>query len=360
MITLLEFSADQEAALAAVRAWRDSDPGGDRQSFTLGGYAGTGKTTLIAHLAQTWEGVAVAALCGKAAHVLRAKGVAATTIHGLIYVRAPAPGGATRFRRRRSLGGVRTLIIDEASMIDHVLFHDLLSFGLPVLFVGDHGQLEPIGTSAGLMADPHVRLETIHRQARGNPILRLATAFREGRPTPYWDDPRGRLRVLGRGEFDRLVCPGVQIICGFNKTRHRVNARVRGMLGLGRELVAPGEKPICLKNNRTWNLFNGQQVTVLDIAQDRPDTIHLDVETDDGRSLTLPALRQQLGHDLVKDFRSQDVALMDYGYCLTAHKAQGAEWDEVLVLEEICSSWDPRRWRYTAATRARQRLVYCR
>ena len=51
---------------------------------------------------------------------------------------------------------------------------------------------------------------------------------------------------------------------------------------------------------------------------------------------------------------------MDYGYCLTAHKAQGAEWDDVLVLEEICSSWDPRRWRSTAATRARQRLVYCR
>jgi exodeoxyribonuclease-5 len=51
---------------------------------------------------------------------------------------------------------------------------------------------------------------------------------------------------------------------------------------------------------------------------------------------------------------------MDYGYCLTAHKAQGAEWDDVLVLEEVSRSWDARRWRYTAATRAKQRLVYCR
>jgi exodeoxyribonuclease-5 len=359
MMNLLEFSADQAAALAAVRAWRDSGPYGDRQYFTLGGYAGTGKTTLIAHLAQTWEGVAVAAFYGKAAHVLRTKGVAATTIHGLIYVPATAAGGATRFRRRRHLGGVRTLIIDEASMIDHVLFCDLLSFGLPVLFVGDHGQLEPIGTSAGLMADPHVRLETIHRQARGNPILRLATAFREGRPTPYWDDPQGRLRVAGQRDFWQLVSPGVQMICGFNRTRHAVNRRVRALAGR-RGPVEPGDKLVCLRNNSRLGVFNGQQVTVLDIAQDRLDTIHLDVETDDGRSVTLPALRQQLGRDPLKDFRSKDVALMDYGYCLTAHKAQGAEWDDVLVLEEICSSWNPRRWRYTAATRARQRLVYCR
>ena len=102
-------------------------------------------------------------------------------------------------------------------------FHDLLSFGLPVLFVGDHGQLEPIGTSAGLMADPHVRLETIHRQARGNPILRLATALREGRPTPYWDDPRGRLRVLG-GRFGHVGSSLVSILA-------RLKVSATGTLG---------------------------------------------------------------------------------------------------------------------------------
>ncbi len=50
---------------------------------------------------------------------------------------------------------------------------------------------------------------------------------------------------------------------------------------------------------------------------------------------------------------------MDYGYCLTAHKAQGAEWDAVLVLEQIAPKWDARRWRSTVATRAKERLVYC-
>src|SRR5262249_44500082 len=210
-----------------------------------------------------------------------------------------------------------------------------------------------------LMVNPKLRLETIHRQAQGNPILRLATAFREGRPTPRWEDPRGRLRVLGRGDFNGLVSPDVQAICGFNKTRHGVNARARQILGLGRELVAPGDKLVCLRNNKSWGIFNGQQVTVLDVAREGRRTIELEVETDDGRSLLLPALRQQFGHDLIKDFQSQGVALFDCGYCLTARKAQGAEWDAVLVLEEIARSWDARRWRYTAATRAKERLTYC-
>jgi exodeoxyribonuclease-5 len=254
---------------------------------------------------------------------------------------------------------VRTIIADEASMIDHVLFWDLLYYGIPVLFVGDHGQLEPIGTNPGIMAAPTLRLEQIHRQALGNPILRLATAFREGRRTPPWEDPKGRLSVLKKYAFDGLISPDVQAICGFNRTRHGVNRRVRQMMGVGHTLVAPGEKLICLKNNRDWNIFNGQQVIVLDVIDRRRISIDLEVQTDDGRILTLTCLCEQFGRDPIKGFWEQDIALMDYGYCLTAHKAQGSEWDNVLVVEEIIDKWDARRWRYTAATRAKERLVYC-
>jgi exodeoxyribonuclease-5 len=131
------------------------------------------------------------------------------------------------------------------------------------------------------------------------------------------------------------------------------------MIG-GEGLVRPGDKLIGLRNNRRWGVFNGQQVTVLGVVQERRDRLDLDVATDDGRCLTLPALREQFGRDPIKDFRSKEVVLMDYGFCLTAHKAQGSEWDEVLVLEEISDRWDARRWRYTVATRAKSRLIYCR
>jgi exodeoxyribonuclease-5 len=352
-----DWSTDQQAALDAVLRWRDQARGEDRH-LSLGGYAGTGKTTLVSHLVDLLPGVACVALCGKAAHVLRAKGAPAQTVHSLIYVPRKTPQGI-RFCKRRYLDGVRTIVVDESSMIDHVLFRDLVSFRLPVLFVGDHGQLEPIGTNPGLMKDPDVRLETIHRQALGNPIIRLAAAFREGRPVlGRWADKAGHLRLAGRGDFDRLVSPNAQIICGFNRTRHRVNSRVRELMGYT-HLVEPGDKLVCLRNNKVSGIFNGQQVVVLDVAGEFGRAVDLMVQADDGRSFTLPVLREQFGRDLIQDFRSTEVALMDYGYCLTAHKAQGAEWPAVLVLEEIARAWDPRRWRYTCATRAKETLTYC-
>lgn len=356
----IELSTEQQIVVDAIMEWRDRNPSGDAQYLTLGGYAGTGKTTVISQLAGIWKNVAFVAYCGKAAHVLRMKGVDAQTIHKLIYVPAKNAARGFHFRKRRTLDGVETIVVDEASMIDHVTCADLLSFKVPVLFVGDHGQLPPIGTSAGLMVNPKLRLEQIHRQGQKNPILRAAAAFREGRNVPQWQDPKGRLSILSSSEFERMISPDLQIICGINKTRHAVNMRVRETMGCRNRQVVPGEKLICLRNNASWNVFNGQQVTVLDIAREGRRIIELEVETDDERSLILPCLRDQFGCGPIKDFRSNEIALMDYGYALTAHKAQGSEWNSVLVLEEIASNWDVRRWRYTVASRARDRLVYCR
>jgi hypothetical protein len=134
----IELSADRQTALDALLEWRANDPGDYSQYVSVGGYAGTGKTTLIARLVEQWPGVAVAALCGKAANVLRSKGIAeAQTVHSLIY-RTRVFGGRFRFEQRQQLEGVRTILIDESSMINDRLFHDLLSFGLPTVFFGDH------------------------------------------------------------------------------------------------------------------------------------------------------------------------------------------------------------------------------
>jgi exodeoxyribonuclease-5 len=256
------------------------------------------------------------------------------------------------------LDGIGTIIVDEAGMIDNLLLQHLLSFNIPILFVGDHGQLEPIGTNSNLMKSPDVRLENIHRQARDNPILQLATAFREGRKVSSWSDPRGRLEIVPKHAFDRRISPKAQIICGYNRTRHGINQRVREMLGIAEYIVAPGERLICLRNNKELNLFNGQQLTAEDVGPITRRTIFLKIRTDDNRLMTLECLTEQFGQNLVVDFCSQDVVLMDYGYCLTTHKAVGSEWNVVQVVEEVASQWDARRWRYTAATRARERLVY--
>jgi ATP-dependent exoDNAse (exonuclease V) alpha subunit len=61
----------------------------------------------------------------------------------------------------------------------------------------------------------------------------------------------------------------------------------------------------------------------------------------------------------MKERGDPGVLLMDYGYVLTVHKAQGSAWSGVLILEQIAKAWDVRRWRYTATTRATDRVVYC-
>ncbi len=70
---------------------------------------------------------------------------------------------------------------------------------------------------------------------------------------------------------------------------------------------------------------------------------------------------QQFGKEFTSvDEKSDDVDYFDWGYCITAHKSQGSEWDHVLVIEEGEFMWKGdlwRRWLYTAITRARERLI---
>jgi exodeoxyribonuclease-5 len=352
----MDFSQDQVRALDGIECWRYEIPS---QELTLGGFAGTGKTTIISYLADQWPGVAVAALCGKAANVLRSKGVSAQTIHSLIYCPYEDAYGKVRFRRKEKLENVNTIIIDEASMVDHLIHQDLLSFDKPVLFVGDHGQLEPIGTNPGLMEAPDYRLEEIHRQAQGNPIIRLSSCFREGKDVPYGASRDGRLRVVPKSSFQSFLSANAQFICGFNKTRHEVNRRIRQLRGLTSKHPEPGETLICLRNNKRFGLFNGQQVKCLWVHKVRKRTLEMEIEAEDGTVATVTCLARQFGSDVDKEHRDENVLLLDYGYCLTAHKSQGSEWDSVVVLEEVASLWDPKRWRYTVATRAKERLVYC-
>lgn len=349
---------EQAAVLARVTAWLASRR---PPFFTLGGYAGTGKTSLLAHLVQSLgTSAAVAALCGKAASVLRGKGVShAQTIHSLIYAPFEDENGRVKFARKEHIDQA-VVIVDEASMIDVNLHNDLLSFRVPVLYAGDHGQLQPIGRDAGLMLDPMAKLETVHRQAENNPILRFASAVREGRRVPStWKDPEGLLTLRPRSEAHTHALGVSQVICAYNRTRHRINAVVRQRRGFRGTAPHVGERLVCLKNNRSFGIFNGQLAEVIRAGKPDGPKVDLCVYTDDGRMVNLPARLDQFGRDTDQAHRDEKVALFDYGYALTAHKAQGSEFDSVLVVEELSNLWCMKRWRYTAATRARTRLIYC-
>src|ERR1039457_2557798 len=148
-LAMPQLSPHQDAALNAVATWLKAKPGanGTPQVFRLFGYAGTGKTTLARHLAEHADGeVKFAAFTGKAASVMRGKGCkGASTIHSLIYRARESGEEIPSFDLWDDAPASKAelIIIDECSMVDAELGRDLLSFGVPVLVLGDPAQFRP-------------------------------------------------------------------------------------------------------------------------------------------------------------------------------------------------------------------------
>lgn len=371
----LVLTPDQQGALAAVLDWYnkcrlESSANALKGvgQFRLGGFAGTGKTTLIRWMVNTLRGsVAVCAFTGKAAFVLKKKGINASTIHSLIY--EPVYVEETK-EMKFVLKGPEALfcdliIVDEASMVSHQLYHDLKSFRKPILFVGDPGQLEPIGDNPNLLKETDYTIKEVLRQALDSPIVGLATAIRKGGST-Y--DPRKfgskepELTFSSKRLTAEQLYAADQIITARNITRTAVNDKFRAdKHRLKFDGLGEGEKLICLKNDATIGVFNGQIMYVKKIIDERPLYYECHVETEgiEGqRTLNIwsEPFYRVIGEN---DRPPKEVAKCDFGYCITCHKAQGSEWDNVLVVDEwMGRAWDMARWRYTAVTRAAKKLTY--
>ena len=377
--TEIELSDDQSEALARVLDWYR---GRQTPLLTLGGYAGTGKTTLIREMVRLVgdSRVAVCAYTGKAAHVLRSKGISkAKTIHSTIYTpekrcklcQRVVEGEWCSFEPACLRAGTTTawplvqildadlVIVDEASMVSAEIHADLLSFGVPLLYVGDHGQLEPIGNNPRLMIEPMVRLEKIHRQAAGSPILRFAHHVRQhGAPETTGDEAR----VEWTAHVPRNAHEYDMVLCGKNSTRVAINKMVRRALDFDGDLPQVGERVVCLRNNKEHAIFNGMLATVLAVRADEfVDHPELDIVDDDSNiKRGIRFAPEQFGDPEKHDKASSRKALFDWGYALTVHKSQGSAWPRVLVIEQMPHpNTSLARWRYTAATRAAKELVWC-
>lgn len=364
----IQFSDQQLAACVAVKAWLDNPA--DRPVFRLFGYAGTGKTTIARYLADNMKGdVCYAAFTGKAALMMRRNGcVGASTIHSLIYSVIENHDGSVDFRLNPDsiAKDASVIVIDECSMVDADLGRDLLSFGKPILVLGDPAQLPPV-SSAGFFTEGHapdVMLTEIHRQAAENPIIRLATQVRQGEPLEMGE--YGQTRIVPRGVLTPAeIVDADQVIVGRNATRHGYNGRIRRFLGRPTQLPERGDKLVCLRNNKTLGIFNGGLFTVRQslartsarnmvrlrlLSEDFPDKAAIQVK-----------VREEFFTGGVDDLSWKELRnteQFDYGYALTCHKAQGSQWGHVVVYDESAVfREDAQRWLYTAITRAAERLT---
>lgn len=410
----MKWGAQQENALCQVNSWLQRR---DKQVFRLFGWAGTGKTTLAKHFAEGVGGtVFFAAYTGKAALVLRQKGcTGASTIHSLIYTPAPlsestlADFKKTLFELRCELQekGLKAeainnhprvryfvelieketeklntphfrlnedsdlrdadlIIVDEVTMVDEQMGKDLMSFGIPILVLGDPGQLPPVGSGGYFTKkEPDILLTEVHRQARDNPLTQLATTIRNRkRPTlgRYGDSEVIKQAELKERTAD--VTDASIVLVGKNKTRTQSNRRLRSLQGRESQYPVPGDQLVCLRNNHDRGLLNGGLWDVQAVDPDCSD--------DSRRYLRLTSQDSPATEDieaLSMIFRGEDprsaewftirgADWFDYGNALTVHKSQGSQWTDGVVIDESyvfrSAQWNHL---YTGVTRFSDRVL---
>jgi AAA domain len=256
---------DQTEAIRAAVNWYKNRRK-IQQVFQINGLAGTGKTSIIPYIIEDLgldpeRDVVFGTYTGKAALVLRKKGIPCRTIHSLIYELVKTEKGTPvwKLNEESDVRFAKLIVLDEVSMVNAEMAEDLLSFGKPVIVLGDHGQLPPInGKAAFSQQNPDAVLTQIHRQAAENPIIRIAHMARTGQVIRYGEHG-GTVLVVPQYKIEPAqLFTADQVICGLNSTRLQLNNRMRLALGLKTALpTGPDEKIICLRNDHRLGLLNG-------------------------------------------------------------------------------------------------------
>lgn len=368
-------SSQQNQALELIREWYLSN---NDEPFYLAGYAGTGKSTIVNEVIQQLEikSIAYCAFTGKAASVLASKGNnPASTVHSLIYepIVEPETKKVSFILKDQLDRNFNLIVLDECSMINDDLYQDLLSFDVPILILGDPGQLPPISGSSPF-GEPNYQLTEVHRQAGDSNILKAATYARQGNGVMVLSEDD--YQVLQSNPFnnkkDSLINNLIenkspedfQIICGTNKMRLMINSICRKSFGFNSYLPSRGEKIICLKNNRDLGLFNGQMFTMVDhpfidesnIEERFLGSINCQIQNDEGRLFNIPIdMRPFVNNSFKLDDNKTNP--FTYAYAITCHKSQGSQWDDVIIIDEsYCFKELSDKWLYTAITRAAKKL----
>ena len=395
----MELNAKQQEALEVIlKRWRE------RQKFTtIAGYAGTGKSSLvkfaIAAMHVDPAEVVYATYTGKAADVLRKKGNDnVMTLHRLLYDTRQKPDGTFIHIPVKEIP-YRVIIVDECSMVPINMVEMLMKFeDIYTIYLGDDAQLPPVKSEDNhLLDNPHAKLTEIMRQDAGSGIIDVATAIRIDQPLQH--GKFGNEAYVGdKSELSYGMLDWADIVITFtNAKRIELNNMIRKHKGFT-EPIEKGDKLICLHNEwerfdetGTTPLINGMIGTLGDfyegvfsipkymlmrgqkadidficggfvndngetynnLIMDRANIVEGNYDID-GKIL------YKIKHSKLLEPRKP--LEFTYGYAITAWKAQGSEWDKVLVLEESFP-FDPeqhRRALYTAATRGSKNLVILR
>lgn len=385
-------SKQEEGLKIAVARYQSHEPW-----TCIAGYAGSGKSTLIKFIIAALnidnDDVCYVAYTGKAAKVLKEKGCPnAMTAHRLLYQSLPRNDGTFYHKIKRPLEyPYKLIVVDEVSMLPKEMWDLLLSHKIHVLCLGDPFQLPPIGEDNGVLANPHIFLDEIMRQAQESEIIRLTMDIREEKPLQLFKG--NEVQVINPNEIvGGMYNWADQIIVAKNTTRRTINNQMRKML-FNTDDTRPleGDRVICLRND--WDnpnaagdiAVNGTIGTLANIKinPNHPvlhplmlaDFLPDDYSAEDVKNSSTDLYFRHLNMDyklfttgeetvtkenfriFPKVWRPQTY---DYAYAITCWKAQGSEYDKVLVFEEnfpLKNTIEHQKYLYTAATRAKEKLI---
>lgn len=356
----------------------------------IAGYAGVGKSTLVSQLIQELKidkkYIAYACFTGKAALVLQQKGLPAKTLHKLLYKSFKKKDGTFAHLPKEELDeNYKLIVIDEVSMCPKYIWEQALKHGVHIIALGDPFQLPPVGEDNGILANPHVFLDEVMRQALESDIIKLSMDIRNGKPLQLMNG--NDVKVVSKKQVvSGMYTWADQIICGKNATRRLVNNQMRTILKKTGDPQA-GDKVICLKNY--WDtqndngdpLINGMIGTLQEVEIGKDEGLM-------GREMSAVFLPEFANEEYETMYEMSDLKMdyklmtqgnptfardakpifragkkvpfpleFDYGYCITCHKSQGSQFNKVLLFEETLNRETHARWLYTAITRAVEKIV---
>lgn len=346
----------------------------------IAGYAGTGKSTLVQFIINELnipdKYIAYVAYTGKASLVLQQKGCpGATTAHRLLYNTKELPDGTfvhtPKYAPDKPL---KLIVVDEISMLEKEQWEILMRWGIPVIALGDPFQLPPIHEDNGVLEHPHIFLDQVMRQAQDSEIIRLSMDIRDGKSLTQYKSKD--LCIIPRHQIsDQLLLKADQVLCGKNVTRFELNQRIRRATWNEKYQIAPieGDKVICLKNYWDYgNLTNGtignlSKITTMESRLLKPMML-ANFKSDMGDKYNMlnmdykiftegkTTVNQDNWREFPKDIKPME---FDYGYAITVHKAQGSEFDKVVLFNEYLNGDRESylRWLYTGCTRASKKLI---
>ncbi|MCM3388032.1 ATP-dependent RecD-like DNA helicase [Ureibacillus chungkukjangi] len=366
----------------------------------LTGGPGTGKTTVIRGFVEVYAElhglslnpkeyaqkeepfpIVLAAPTGRAAKRLaESTDLPAMTIHRLLGFN----GQEKEEETEREIEG-RLIIIDEMSMVDTWLAHQLLksiSEDVQVVFVGDQDQLPPVGPGQvlkDLLASkkvPTVELIDVYRQAEGSTIIELAHQIKKGN-IPSSVENKTSDRSFIKASADQVASVVTQVVksavakgqsirdiqvlapmykgpAGIDMLNKKIQELVnpnndgkRKELVFGDVTYRIGDKVLQLVNQPESNIFNGDMGEVIAIlrAKENIEKQDLLVVSYDGNEVT---------------YQRGDLNQITLAYCCSIHKSQGSEFPTVIMpIVRGYSKMLRRNLLYTGITRAKNFLILC-